>query len=58
MKLYKVKAFWRFQLYNEVDISGHYNSMKKNSTQRDQVRKGNGTPLQYSCLENPMDEGA
>ena len=20
--------------------------------------KGNGTPLQYSCLENPMDEGA
>ena len=22
------------------------------------VRKGNGTPLQYSCLENPMDRGA
>ena len=21
-------------------------------------RKGNGTPLQYSCLENPMDRGA
>ena len=20
--------------------------------------KGNGTPLQYSCLENPMDKGA
>ena len=20
--------------------------------------KGNGNPLQYSCLENPMDEGA
>ena len=20
--------------------------------------KGNGTPLQYSCLENPMDRGA
>ena len=20
-------------------------------------RKGNGTPLQYSCLENPMDGG-
>ena len=20
------------------------------------VREGNGTPLQYSCLENPMDE--
>ena len=21
-------------------------------------RKGNGSPLQYSCLENPMDRGA
>ena len=21
-------------------------------------QEGNGTPLQYSCLENPMDEGA
>ena len=21
-------------------------------------REGNGTPLQYSCLGNPMDEGA
>ena len=23
-----------------------------------QVGEGNGTPLQYSCLENPMDGGA
>ena len=23
-----------------------------------QDREGNGTPLQYSCLENPMDGGA
>ena len=23
-----------------------------------QAREGNGTPLQYSCLENPMDGGA
>ena len=22
------------------------------------VREGDGTPLQYSCLENPMDGGA
>jgi len=21
-------------------------------------REGNGNPLQYSCLENPMDKGA
>ena len=24
----------------------------------DSVREGDGTPLQYSCLENPMDGGA
>ena len=23
-----------------------------------EVREGNGTPFQYSCLENPMDGGA
>ena len=26
--------------------------------QQSQVGEGNGTPLQYSCLENPMDGGA
>ena len=25
---------------------------------REIVGEGNGTPLQYSCLENPMDRGA
>ena len=25
---------------------------------RSNAREGNGTPLQYSCLENPMDGGA
>ena len=24
----------------------------------DAIGEGNGTPLQYSCLENPMDGGA
>ena len=28
------------------------------SSGRVEVREGNGTPLQYSCLENPMDGGA
>ena len=28
------------------------------STYCDTLREGNGTPLQYSCLENPMDGGA
>ena len=26
--------------------------------QEDSPREGNGNPLQYSCLENPMDGGA
>jgi len=25
---------------------------------REEDGEGNGTPLQYSCLENPMDGGA
>ena len=25
---------------------------------QDTIGEGNGTPLQYSCLENPMDRGA
>ena len=25
---------------------------------RKRIREGNGTPIQYSCLENPMDGGA
>ena len=28
------------------------------SLQLNKFREGNGTPLQYSCLENPMDRGA
>ena len=25
---------------------------------RDELGEGNGNPLQYSCLDNPMDRGA
>ena len=31
---------------------------KKGYGQREYDGEGNGTPLQYSCLENPMDGGA
>ena len=30
----------------------------QNSTTSVLKGEGNGTPLQYSCLENPMDRGA
>ena len=31
---------------------------EKKDRLRSYVGEGNGTPLQYSCLENPMDGGA
>ena len=33
----------------ENEVSGHLDQT---------CREGNGTPLQYSCLENSMDGGA
>ena len=32
--------------------------MRNDRSPEDESREGNGTPLQYSCLENPMDGGA
>ena len=40
----KKGLFFTFYLFTKV-YAGH-------------IRNGNGTPLQYSCLENPMDGGA
>ena len=31
---------------------------KKKERKRKSFGEGNGNPLQYSCLENPMDRGA
>ena len=36
----------------------HTKSQKYLMLPRHYFREGNGTPLQYSCLENPMDGGA
>ena len=45
------KAFFSDQ-YKEIEEN---NRMGKT---RDLFGEGNGNPLQYSCLENPMDRGA
>ena len=49
-----------FKLVNDSHIKLNYYLVywfwKKNWTINN--REGNGTPLQYSCLENPMDRGA
>ena len=55
--------------YPRVHHSCHLEVKKKmtsnNSSQKEDgmylafpTREGDGTPLQYSCLENPMDGGA
>ena len=38
--------------HNECNNSEHLGSIYS------ALGEGNGTPLQYSCLENPMDRGA
>ena len=35
-----------------------YSSTKVHQFKWEEVREGNGTPLQYFCLENPKDGGA
>ena len=41
------------------DKKGHYITIKGSIQEEDItiINKGNGIPLQYSCLENPMDGG-
>ena len=34
------------------------NQISRNNLPKDMNGEGNGNPLQYSCLENPMDKGA
>ena len=49
----KNKNFW----YNHSTMV--MPNEKSNSNSKETVaKKGNGNPLQYSCLENPMDGGA
>ena len=41
-----------YTLYYEMDSRAYL------ANARGGAGEGNGTPLQYSCLENPMDGGA
>ena len=42
----------------EVDWEGLKVALVNTGSVAHESREGNGTPLQYSCLENPMDGGA
>ena len=43
---------------SNVSMTKAWQSVHVQSSPGDLIGEGNGTPLQYSCLENPMDGGA
>ena len=45
---------WKFSIHILLKTRQKPKKKKKNHT----ASEGNGNPLQYSCLENPMDRGA
>ena len=51
---------WNVGSMNQRQIESGQTGDGKSEYQhfRSQFREGNGNPLQYSCLENPMDGGA
>ena len=50
-----IKAFTVCYQNSEKDCSLPFESHK--NFPREVTEEGNGNPLQYSCLENPMDRG-
>ena len=56
---YKEEQIERFVLWKTQTLSrGKRLSLFFFSPLNVPFGEGNGTPLQYSCLENPMDRGA
>ena len=45
-------------LFYEISFSDCFNPFQYLAGINTSLGEGNGTPLQYSCLENPMDGGA
>ena len=41
-----------------IKLKDAYSLKESYGQPRQHIREGNGTPLQYSCLENTMDGGA
>ena len=49
---------WQFSDLDGCAGLGRKSPCRKIGPYSERVGEGNGTPLQYSCLENPMDGGA
>ena len=55
------KEIWKISGYIVVYVETFiwkYNYILYIKGNRREIGEGDGTPLQYSCLENPMDGGA
>ena len=50
--------YWKPAVYFKGEKKSHNHSFKNLELSKENFGEGNGTPLQYSCLENPMDGGA
>ena len=51
---------WKTHVINlmDVSLSKLWETVKDREACQEGNGEGDGTPLQYSCLENPMDGGA
>ena len=63
--LYDVTYTWNLKKYNKLGGSDSKESACNaedlgsiSGSGEDPLEEGHGNPLQYSCLENPMDRGA
>ena len=54
----KVKYLFTWTIYCNNYYKPALHHKRRIQDNRVQIGEGNGTPLQYSCLENPMDGGA
>ena len=53
-----IHGYWKSHSFDYMDLVGKLMSLLLNMLSRFIIGDGDGTLLQYSCLENPMDGGA
>ena len=53
-----ISLFKKFPVILSLMYQEHNGTSKQIETLYVDIGEGNGTPFQYSCLENPMDGGA
>ena len=58
MATHSSRLAWRISWTEEPDRLQSMELDKELDMTEQLTREGNGTPLQYSCPENPMDRGA